>query len=157
MNIKCETHHFDVAGDWADSDDARRARRWYRSPLKQRFRKAGTTQRRPRPSRRGRADDGSNLDAIAERVEVAILRAAKVRGINSPAIIACQSPKNSGLTPHSKRRFSGLNTVEKSQSCLSLRLSRSSTLQVIGSTGIGAKPPRQRYLARPKRRRRTRK
>src|SRR5438445_11452424 len=157
MNIKCETHHFDVAGDWADRDDARRARRWYRSPLKQRFRKGGTTQHRLRPSRRGCADDSSNLDAIAERVEVAILRAARARGITSPAVIACQSPKNSAPTPHSKRRFSGSDTAEKSQSCLSLRLPRSSPLQVIGSTGIGAKPPRRRYLPRPKRRRRTRK
>src|SRR5206468_5265954 len=103
--------------------------------LKQRFRKGGTTQRRPRPSRRGRADDGSNLDAIAERIEVAILRAAKVRGINSPAVIACQSPKNLGLIPHSKRKFSGSNTVEKSQSCLSLRLRRYSRLPVSGSSG----------------------
>src|SRR5205823_11736306 len=141
---------------WADCDDARRARRWYRSPLKQRFRKGGTTQRWPRPSRRGRADDSSHLDAIAERVEVAILRAVRARGINSPAVIACQSPKNSAPTPHSKRRFSGSNIAEKSQSCLFLRLSRFSPLQVIGSTGIAAKPPRRRYLPRPKRRRRTR-
>ena len=35
----CETHHFDVARDWADLDDARRAGRWYRSPLKQRLEK----------------------------------------------------------------------------------------------------------------------
>src|SRR5213076_405255 len=135
---QCETDHFDVARDWADRDDAGRARRWYWSPLKQRFRKGGTTQRWTRPSRRGRADDSSNLDAIAERVEVAILRAARARGINSPAVIACQSPKNSGPTPHSKRSFSGSNTAEKSPSCLSLRLSRSWRLQVIGSTGIGA-------------------
>ena len=37
--------------------------------------KGGTTQRWPRPSRRGRADDSSHLDAIAERVEVEIGRA----------------------------------------------------------------------------------
>ena len=34
-----ETHHFDVAGDWVDCDDARRAWRWYRSPAKQCSRK----------------------------------------------------------------------------------------------------------------------
>ena len=36
---QCETDHFDVARDWADLDDARRAGRWYRSPLKQRLEK----------------------------------------------------------------------------------------------------------------------